>query len=169
MSTPASGTPASGGPAPQLELADEHGTIHRLADRRGQWTVVYFYPRDDTPGCTVEACGFRDAHDEIMSAGAVVWGISPDDAASHTAFRAKFGLPFTLLSDPDHLVADAWGAWREKTRYGRTSMGVARSSYLVDPDGRIAVAWPTVKAEGHADDVLEALRAAQAARSGRAG
>lgn len=158
-------TPASGGPAPQLELADEHGTIHRLADRLGRWTVVYFYPRDDTPGCTVEACGFRDAHGEIEGTGAVVWGISPDDAASHAAFRAKFGLPFTLLSDPDHAVAEAWGAWREKVRYGKASMGVARSTYLVDPEGRIAVAWPNVTAEGHVDQVLEAVRAAQAARS----
>jgi thioredoxin-dependent peroxiredoxin len=156
-------TPETGDRAPHLELPDEHGTIHRLEERAGQWTVVYFYPRDDTPGCTVEACGFRDAHDPISDQGAAVWGISGDDAASHAAFRAKFGLPFTLLSDPDHVAAEAWGAWREKKNYGRTYLGIARSSYLVDPDGRIAAAWPTVKADGHADQVLDALRAAHRA------
>jgi thioredoxin-dependent peroxiredoxin len=156
-------TPEPGDRAPRLELPDEGGTIHRLEDRAGQWTIVYFYPRDDTPGCTVEACGFRDAHDQISDEGAAVWGVSGDDAASHAAFRSKFGLPFTLLSDPDHAAADAWGAWREKKNYGRAYMGIARSSYLVDPTGRIAAAWPTVKADGHADQVLDALRAARRA------
>jgi thioredoxin-dependent peroxiredoxin len=156
-------TPEPGGRAPHLELPDEHGKIHRLVDRAGQWTVVYFYPRDDTPGCTVEACGFRDAYGLISDEGAAVWGISGDDAASHAAFRSKFDLPFTLLSDPDHAAAEAWGAWREKKNYGRTYLGIARSSYLVDPDGRIAAAWPTVRADGHADQVLDALRAARRA------
>jgi thioredoxin-dependent peroxiredoxin len=155
-------TPDPGAPAPELELPDEHGAIHRLTDRRGQWTVVYFYPQDDTPGCTTEACQFRDLHQAFTGDGVAVWGVSPDDAASHAAFRTKFGLPFTLLSDRDHGVAEAWGAWREKHKYGRTYMGVGRSSYLVDPNGRIAVAWPDVKADGHATEVLEALRTARA-------
>lgn len=155
--------PKAGDPAPQLELLDDHGEMHRLGDRQGTWTVVYFYPKDDTPGCTTEACQFRDRHADISSDGAQVWGVSPDGSESHAAFRAKFDLPFTLLSDPDHAVAEAWGAWREKSRYGRTYMGVARSSFLVGPDGRVAKAWPDVRADGHADEVLDALRAAQSA------
>ena len=157
--------PQAGDLAPEVALPDEHGTIHALADRRGSWTVVYFYPKDDTPGCTTEACGFRDLHGELDGLDAEIWGISPDGAGSHAAFRAKYGLPFTLLSDEDHAAADAFGAWGEKTSYGRTSMGIIRSSFLVDPDGRIATAWTRVKADGHADDVLEALRAALDARS----
>jgi thioredoxin-dependent peroxiredoxin len=151
-----------GDDAPDFTLPDEHGTLHRLADRRGSWTVVYFYPADDTPGCTTEACQFRDLHAEIGGLDAEVWGISPDGAGSHAAFRAKFGLPFTLLSDEDHAVAEQYGAWGEKTNYGRTSMGLIRSSVLVGPNGRIAAAWPRVKADGHAAQVLQALRAAVA-------
>ncbi len=154
-------TPRVGDRAPALELPDERGEIHRLADRRGSWTVVYFYPEDDTPGCTTEACGFRDLHDDIGVGGTEVWGISPDDAASHARFRIKFGLPFTLLSDPDHAAADAWGAWREKNSYGRKYWGIGRSTYLVGPDGTIAAAWPTVRADGHAEQVLEALGSAR--------
>jgi peroxiredoxin Q/BCP len=150
--------------APDLVLPDEHGAPHHLADRRGSWTIVYFYPRDDTPGCTTEGCGFRDVDADIAALGAQVWGISPDGAASHAAFRAKFGLPFTLLSDEDHAAAERWGAWGEKQSYGRTSVGILRSTFLVDPDGRIARAWPRVRADGHAGLVLEALRAAHGAR-----
>ena len=153
--------PTTGDRAPQVTLSDEHGTVHRLADRIGSWTVIYFYPKDDTPGCTTEACGFRDLHEDITGLDAEVWGVSPDGAGSHTAFRTKFGLPFTLLSDEDHAVTEAFGAWREKTSYGRTSIGVVRSTFLVGPDGRIAVAWPNVKAEGHAAEVLAAIRTAQ--------
>ncbi|MCJ7711033.1 MAG: peroxiredoxin, partial [Chloroflexi bacterium] len=153
-----------GDPAPEIALPDEHGTLHRLVDRRGSWTVVYFYPKDDTPGCTTEACQFRDLHADIEGMDAAVWGVSPDGSGSHAAFRAKFGLPFTLLSDEDHAVSEAYGAWQEKTNYGRTYMGIARSSFLVDPDGRIAAMWPKVKADGHAAQVLDAIRAAQAAR-----
>ena len=151
--------------APEVALPDDLGTIHRLEDRRGSWTVVYFYPEDDTPGCTTEACGFRDVNGELQGLDAEVWGISPDGASSHAAFRAKFGLPFTLLSDVDHTAADAFGAWGEKQSYGRTYMGIIRSTYLVDPDGRVAKAWPAVRADGHADQVLEALRAARSAHS----
>jgi len=152
--------------APEVVLPDERGTLHRLSDRRGSWTVVYFYPKDDTPGCTTEACQFRDLHGAIRDQDAEVWGISPDGAGSHAAFRAKFGLPFTLLSDEDHAVAEAYGAWQEKQNYGRTYMGIVRSSVLVDPDGRVAAAWPKVKADGHAAEVLEALDTARRARAG---
>jgi peroxiredoxin Q/BCP len=157
--------PVAGDPAPELALPDEHGTIHRLEDRRGSWTIVYFYPADDTPGCTTEACQFRDLSERFDGEGAVVWGVSPDGAASHAAFRAKFDLPFTLLSDVGHTVADGWGAWTEKTNYGRTYWGIQRSTFLVGPDGHIARAWPKVRADGHAADVLAALAEARAAAS----
>lgn len=156
--------PKAGDLAPEVALPDEDGTIHALAARKGSWTVVYFYPKDDTPGCTTEACGFRDLHGELDGLDAQVWGVSPDGAGSHAAFRARYGLPFTLLSDPDHAAADAYGAWGEKKSYGRTYMGIIRSSFLVDPEGLVAKAWPSVKADGHADQVLGALREAQAAR-----
>ncbi|HEX5826495.1 MAG TPA: thioredoxin-dependent thiol peroxidase [Candidatus Limnocylindrales bacterium] len=159
-----SAIPQPGDRAPEVALPDETGTVRRLSDRTGSWTVVYFYPKDDTPGCTTEACGFRDVHGDLEGKDAEVWGISPDGSGSHAAFRAKYGLPFTLLSDEDHAVAEAWGAWREKTNYGRTYMGVARSSFLVDPDGRIARTWANVKADGHAQQVLAALDEALAAR-----
>ena len=156
-------TPVAGDPAPEVALHDEHGTVHRLADRRGSWTVVYFYHKDNTPGCTTEACEFRDLHTDLAVLDAAVWGVSPDGSGSHAAFRAKFGLPFTLLSDEDHVVAEAYGAWQEKTNYGRRYMGIVRSSFLVGPDGRVAAAWPKVKADGHAAQVLAAIREAQAA------
>lgn len=155
--------PAVGDVAPDFALPDDHGAVHRLSDRRGKWTVVYFYPADDTPGCTTEACQFRDLHTEIGELDAEIWGISPDGSGSHAAFRAKFGLPFTLLSDEDHAVAAQYGAWGEKRNYGRTYMGIIRSSWLVGPDGKVAAAWPKVKADGHASQVLEALKAAAAA------
>lgn len=159
-----SSIPAPGDPAPDLALPDESGTLHRLADQRGRWTIVYFYPKDDTAGCTVEACAFRDANDDLVAAGATVWGISPDDSASHGRFRAKFHLNFPLLSDEDHGTARAYGAWVQKTRYGRTYMGVQRSTFLVDPDGRIAQAWPSVRPEGHPEQVKAVLEAAKAGR-----
>jgi thioredoxin-dependent peroxiredoxin len=159
-------TPQVGEPAPDVALADETGTIHRLADQKGRWTVLYFYPEDDTPGCTTEACQFRDMHDEYADTGAEVWGVSPDGAASHRRFREKFDLPFTLLSDEDKDVSTRYGAWREKQNYGKTYWGIGRSTYLIGPDLRIARAWPTVKADGHAAKVLEALAEERAARSG---
>jgi peroxiredoxin Q/BCP len=155
--------PEAGDRAPDIQLHDESGTVYRLADQRGRWTIVYFYPTDDTPGCTVEACEFRDANDTIIERGADVWGISPQGAASKRAFREKFHLPFTLLADEGHAVADAWGAWVEKNNYGKKYWGTARTTYLVDPEGRIARAWHKVKPEGHAADVLNALDQAQAA------
>ena len=159
-------TPQAGDLAPEIALPDETGTTHRLADQRGRWTIVYFYPKDDTPGCTVEACEFRDANETIHERGADVWGISPQGAKSKRAFREKFGLPFILLADTDHAVADAYGAWVEKVNYGKTYMGVARTTFLVDPEGRIAHTWPKVKPEGHAAEVIAALDAAQAAGVG---
>ncbi len=148
--------------APEVALPDEHGTIHRLADRKGSWTVVYFYPEDDTSGCTMEACQFRDRNTDIQGLDAEIWGVSPDGAGSHAAFRAKYGLPFTLLSDEDHAVAEKYGAWGEKQNYGKTYVGLIRSSFLVGPDGRLAKVWPKVKADGHADAVLETLKSIQA-------
>jgi peroxiredoxin Q/BCP len=156
--------PNPGEPAPGIALPDETGTIHRLADQAGRWTVVYFYPKDDTPGCTIEACQFRDLQGALRDAGADVWGISPDGAASHREFREKFGLPFTLLSDEDHDVADRYGAWRLKSMYGKEYLGVARSSFLVDPEGNLARTWPAVKADGHAAEVLAAIAEGRAAR-----
>jgi peroxiredoxin Q/BCP len=153
--------------APEVALPDEHGTVHRLADRRGSWTVVYFYPADDTPGCTKEACQFRDLNGDLNGMDAEIWGVSPDGAGSHAAFRAKFGLPFTLLSDVDHAVAERYGAWGEKVSYGKTYVGLIRSSFLVGPDGRLAHVWPTVKADGHAQQVLETLRSVQQAAEAR--
>ena len=163
MDAESTAIPAVGDPAPDFALPDETGTVHRLADQRGRWTIVYFYPKDDTPGCTVEACEFRDANETIHERGADVWGISPQGAKSKRAFREKFGLPFLLLADEDHAVAEAYGSWVEKQNYGKTYMGVARTTFLVGPDGRIARTWPKVKPEGHAAEVLAALDEAQGA------
>jgi len=155
--------PAVGDLAPEIALPDATGTIHRLADQRGRWTILYFYPKDDTPGCTVEACGFRDLDAAIHERGADVWGVSPQGTASKRAFRDKFDLPFTLLADEGHAVAEAYGSWVEKRNYGKTYWGTARTTFLVGPDGRVAFAWPTVKAEGHADAVLAKLDELQGA------
>lgn len=157
--------PKVGELAPEFELRDDLGTAHRLSDRRGHFTVVYFYPADDTPGCTKEACSFRDNDAEFKAADTEVWGLSPQGPESKAAFRAKYGLPFTLLADEDHAVADAYGSWGEKQNYGKTYMGILRNSFLVGPDGRIAVVWPKVKPEEHATEVLAALREAQAAKA----
>jgi peroxiredoxin Q/BCP len=158
--------PDPGEAAPDIALPDDGGTIHRLTDQRGRWTIVYFYPADDTPGCTTEACQFRDLDAEVRGTGADVWGISPDAAASHRSFREKFDLPFTLLSDEDHAVAERYGAWTLKQNYGREYMGIQRSTFLVDPDGRLARTWPRVKADGHAAEVLAALTELRAERAG---
>ena len=159
-------TPQAGDLAPEIALPDETGTIHRLADQRGRWTIVYFYPKDDTPGCTVEACEFRDSNETIRERGAEVWGVSPQSGASKKAFREKFGLPFTLLADEDHKAAEAYGSWVEKQNYGKTYWGTARTTFLIDPDGMVARVWPKVKPEGHAADVLKALDEARSVRAG---
>ena len=157
--------PSVGDRAPEVELPDESGRVHRLSDQAGRWTILYFYPKDDTPGCTVEACEFRDTNETIVERGADVWGVSPQGAASKRAFREKFGLPFTLLADEGHEVADRYGSWVEKQNYGKTYWGTARTTFLVDPEGRIARVWPKVKPEGHAADVLAALTEEQQART----
>jgi thioredoxin-dependent peroxiredoxin len=158
--------PEPGDVAPEVALPDGTGTVHRLADQRGRWTVLYFYPKDDTPGCTVEACEFRDANETIEERGADVWGVSPQGAKSKRAFREKLGLPFTLLADEDHQVAEAYGSWVLKEKYGRSYWGTARTTFLVDPDGRIARTWPKVKPEGHAAEVLAALDELRTAHAG---
>jgi peroxiredoxin Q/BCP len=157
--------PKVGELAPEFELRDDLGQAHRLSNRRGHFTVVYFYPADDTPGCTKEACSFRDNDAAFKAADTEVWGLSPQGPESKAAFRAKYGLPFTLLADEDHAVADTYGAWGEKQNYGKTYMGVLRKSFLVGPDGRIATIWPSVKPEDHATEVLAVLREAQAAKA----
>jgi peroxiredoxin Q/BCP len=157
--------PKVGELAPEFELRDDLGQAHCLSNRRGHFTVVYFYPADDTPGCTKEACSFRDNDAAFKAADTEVWGLSPQGPESKAAFRAKYGLPFTLLADEDHAVADTYGAWGEKQNYGKTYMGVLRKSFLVGPDGRIATIWPSVKPEDHATEVLAVLREAQAAKA----
>ena len=146
-----------GDQAPSFELEDQDGTVHRLGDYRGRWLVVYFYPKDDTPGCTKEACSFRDAASDLSALDAVVLGVSADDAAAHQKFAQKYGLNFPLLVDPDRSMLEAYGAWTEKQMYGKRYMGVARITYVVDPEGGVARVWPKVKAEGHAEEVRAAL------------
>lgn len=147
-----------GDPAPALALPDENGTIHDLANQRGKWTVVYFYPNDDSPGCTTEACGFRDAMEDVSGEGATVWGVSPNGPDSHRTFSQKYDLNFTLLSDEDHAVADQYGAWGLKTSFGVEKMGLIRSTVLVDPEGKVARTWPKVSPEGHPAEVIAALQ-----------
>ncbi len=170
MTSQAAGTepaiPRPGELAPEVALPDESGTVHHLADQRGRWTILYFYPKDDTPGCTIEACQFRDLELPYAATDADVWGVSKDSAASHRRFRDKYNLPFTLLSDPERRTIEAYGAWREKSMRGRSYTGIARSTFLIDPDGRVARAWPQVKADGHAAEVLEALREERSKRAG---
>jgi thioredoxin-dependent peroxiredoxin len=148
---------AEGQPAPDFELAAHDGERVRLSDLRGRTVVLYFYSRNDTPGCTKEACGFRDAYGEFEARGAVVLGVSRDDEASHGRFRAKYELPFTLLADPEHDVAESYGVWGERKLYGKTSMGMTRSTFVIDPDGTIVRAMRGVKPDGHPEQVLAAL------------
>ena len=150
--------PTEGAPAPDFTLPDQNGNPVKLADFRGRKAVLYFYPKDDTPGCTIEACGFRDSHASIQATGAVVLGVSPDDAHSHQKFIGKFSLPFTLLSDVDHKIAEAYGAWGEKNMYGRPYMGILRSTFLIDEQGKLQKAWPKVSPQGHDQEVLAAIR-----------
>jgi peroxiredoxin Q/BCP len=145
--------------APEFELRSDAGELVRLSDLRGRPVVLYFYPRDDTPGCTRQACGIRDDYGAFRERGAVVLGVSRDDEASHRRFREKHSLPFTLLSDPDHAVAERYGVWRERTQYGRTSWGIHRSTFVIGADGRVLAAMYGVKPDTHAAKVLAALPA----------
>jgi thioredoxin-dependent peroxiredoxin len=146
-----------GTPAPEFALTSDSGETVRLSDLRGTPVVLYFYPKDDTPGCTTQACGIRDAWGEFQRAGAVVLGVSPDSEGSHVKFRDKYGLPFTLLADTGHTVAEAYGVWGEKKYMGRTYMGVERSTFVIGPDGVVTKVLRDVKPATHADDVLAAL------------
>jgi len=159
------GMPTVGDVAPEVVLPDDTGAERRLSNERGKWVVLYFYPKDDTSGCTIEACEFRDANSDMAARDAEVWGVSILGTGSKAAFKAKFGLPFVLLADEDHATAERYGTWVEKQNYGRKYMGVKRSTFLVDPDGKIAKAWPTVKPEGHAAEVLAAIDEARSERA----
>jgi len=146
--------------APPFTLKDASGNKVSLKDFKGKDVVVYFYPKDDTPGCTKEACGFRDLWSQIQELGAAVIGISPDDGSSHVKFAGKYNLPFTLLSDPEHAVMETYGAWGEKKLYGKKTVGVVRSTVWVGPDGKVKKHWKKVaKAEAHPAQVLQALTA----------
>lgn len=143
--------------APAFTLTADDGTKVRLSELAGSPVVLYFYPKDDTPGCTREACAFRDRKKELQKLGAVVLGVSPDTVESHVKFRDKFELNFPLLADADHKVADKYGAWREKNMYGKKSMGIQRSTYLIDQSGKVAKVWKRVQVDGHDEQVLKAL------------
>jgi peroxiredoxin Q/BCP len=143
--------------APDFTLESDAGEQVSLSQFRGTPVVLYFYPADDTPGCTAQACGFRDDWEEYQRRGAVVLGVSPDDVDSHVRFRQKYELPFTLLADPDHRVAELYGAWGEKNLYGRKYVGIIRSTYVIAPDGTVATAMPNARAQGNSEKVLAAL------------
>jgi peroxiredoxin Q/BCP len=148
-----------GKPAPDFELQSDSGETVSLSSLRGKPVVLYFYPKDNTSGCTTQACGIRDAWSDFEAAGAVVLGVSPDGVSSHEKFKGAYGLPFTLLADPDHAVAEAYGVWAEKSRSGRTYMGIVRSTFVIGPDGNVVKAMRNVQPATHADDVLAVLAA----------
>ncbi len=149
--------PQIGQKAPAIKLPDQADKQHQLKDYKGKWIVLYFYPKDDTSGCTKQACGFRDHLSQLGKQDAVVLGVSPDSSASHEKFAAKFGLPFTLLADTEKAVCTAYGVWQQKSMYGRKYMGVVRTTFLVDPSGKIAHRWDKVKPADHAQEVLAKL------------
>ena len=144
--------------APDFTLLSDGGQKIKLSELRGKPVVLYFYPKDDTPGCTREACAFRDRSRELAKLGAAVLGVSADSVASHAKFRDKFQLNFPLLADTDHKVAEKFGAWREKNMYGKKSMGIQRSTFLIDDAGKVARVWKRVQVDGHDEQVLEALK-----------
>ena len=148
----------AGDKAIEFRLESHEGKEIGLSDFKGKKIVLYFYPKDDTPGCTTEACGFRDVYDYILEQGAVVIGVSPDGGDSHTRFREKYKLPFYLLSDEDHKVSAAYGAWEEKKMYGKTSMGIIRSTFIINEDQIIEKVYPKVSPEGHAEEILDFLK-----------
>jgi peroxiredoxin Q/BCP len=143
--------------APAFALKDQEGRTHRLSDYAGRPLILYFYPKDDTPGCTKEACAFQDRLPKFKPSKAAVLGVSILDEASKAKFAKKYGLRFPLLADPEHEVAEKYGVWREKSQYGRTYMGIARTTYLIGPDGKVQRRWDNVKVDRHADEVLAAL------------
>ncbi|MPM75999.1 putative peroxiredoxin bcp [bioreactor metagenome] len=143
--------------APDFELADETGKFHKLSDYRGKYVLLYFYPKDDTPGCTTEACSFRDAFADYSKAGVVIFGLSGDSVKSHLKFKEKYHLPFNLLSDEEHKVLEAYGVWGLKKMMGREYMGIFRTSYLIAPDGTVKKVFENVKPDGHSQEVLAAL------------
>ena len=146
-----------GKPAPDFELRSDAGRTVKLSDLRGKQVVLYFYPKDDTPGCTAQACAIRDGWGEFERAGAVVLGVSPDGESSHSRFKEKYELPFTLLADTDHRTAEDYGVWVEKTMYGKSYMGVERSTFVIDDEGNVAKELRRVKPDTHVDDVLAVL------------
>ncbi len=145
--------------APGFELQDSKGMIHKLSDYAGETIVVYFYPKDDTPGCTKEACSFRDSYADFKKAGVTIIGISPDKVESHKKFKEKYALPFTLLADPDHAVCEAYGVWGLKKSFGREYEGVFRTTYVIGPEGEIKRVFENVKPSDHSQEVLEAIAA----------
>ncbi|HEX5068963.1 MAG TPA: thioredoxin-dependent thiol peroxidase [Vicinamibacterales bacterium] len=145
--------------APSFTLKDQAGQSHSLSDYTGQPVVLYFYPKDDTPGCTTESCEFQSLLPQFKKMKADVFGVSILDEKSKAKFAAKHGLTFPLLADADHAVAEKYGVWQEKMRYGRRYMGIVRTTYLIDPDGKVARRWDKVKVEGHAEEVAEAVKA----------
>jgi peroxiredoxin Q/BCP len=159
--------PSVGSKAPDFQLPDHTGKTVSLSQLAGRNVVLYFYPKDDTPGCTREACGFRDEHSALEKAGAVVLGVSPDGAASHQKFATKYNLPFPLLSDTEHKVADAYGVWGEKSLYGRKFIGLTRATFLIDAQGHVKHVWPKVKVDGHVAQVLSALTGSAPAAEGQ--
>lgn len=146
-----------GDPAPDFATVDENGAAIKLSDFRGKRVILYFYPKDDTPGCTTQACGFRDNYTVIQDKNAVVLGVSPDDSASHTKFKQKFSLPFPLLVDEDHAISEAYGVWGEKSMYGRTYMGVIRSHFVIDEAGKIVDAQYKISPQDSNDLALKIL------------
>jgi peroxiredoxin Q/BCP len=144
-----------GAAAPDFSAPTDGGGAIRLKDLRGKTVVLYFYPKDNTPGCTTESCDFRDAHAQFEAKDAVILGVSPDSVKSHDKFKQKFDLPFALISDEDHKIAEAYGVWQEKSMYGRKYMGIVRSTFVIDAKGKIAAIYDKVKVNGHALDVLE--------------
>ena len=147
-----------GKPAPDFELQSDSGETVKLSDLRGKQVVLYFYPKDDTPGCTKQACGIRDVYGEFEREGAVVLGVSPDNEQAHVKFKQKYDLPFTLLADVDHAVSEQYGVWAEKKYMGKTYMGVDRSTFVIAEDGTVKRVMQKVKPDTHADDVLQTLR-----------
>jgi len=150
--------PAVGAKAPAFSLPDQDGNTVALKDFKGQTVVLYFYPKDDTSGCTAQACGFRDALPEFEALNAVVLGVSPDPVKSHAKFRDKYELPFPLLADPEHGVLEAYGVWQEKSMYGKKYMGVQRTTFVIDGAGKVRAVFEKVKVPGHVEAVAEAIR-----------